>query len=271
MSFIQYGCQTYPWQMNVDKFHGQVPHFTDVLLKAGFTGMEAEIVMLGDYYTDWGRLKDLLDSRSVALAALAFHMDWLHDRETDDEFEQANIAIDFLSHFPTAKLLLGHVAADPEREHELRCKQDAQIACVDAIARRAAERGVVSVFHPNSAPNSIFRYTDDYEYLWDRLAKSPVGFAPDVGHMANGNIDALAMIKNHREKVAHVHFKDMDAGHEWATMGKGVIDFKSIIDYLDETEYRGWIMTEDESPDAVNDSDAVVLADGEFIRENRNS
>ena len=30
-------------------------------------------------------------------------------------------------------------------------------------------------------------------------------------------------------------------------------------------------MTEDESPDAVNDSDAVVLADGEFIRENRNS
>lgn len=269
MSFIQYGCQTYPWQMNVGKFHGQVPHFADVLLKAGFTGMEAEIVMLGEYYNDWAKLSELLEMKGVALAALAFHMDWLNPKETDTEFEQANEAIEFLSHFPTAKLLLGHVAADPLREHCLREKQDAQISCVDAIAHRAMERGIVSVFHPNSAPNSIFRYTDDYEYLWERLAKSPVGFAPDVGHMINGGIDALTMIKDHREKIAHVHFKDMDANHEWATMGHGIIDFKSIIDYLNDTSYRGWIMTEDESPDAVHDSDAVVLADGEFIRRNR--
>ena len=52
----------------------------------------------------------------------------------------------------------------------------------------------------------------------------------------------------------------------------GVVDVPGkalYIDYLNETSYRGWIMTEDESPDAVNDSDAVVLADGEFIRANR--
>ena len=87
--------------------------------------------------------------------------------------------------------------------------------------------------------------------------------------MCNGNIDALQMIKDHRNRVAHVHFKDMDANHEWATMGCGIIDFKSIIDYLKETDYRGWIMTEDESPDAVKDSDGVVLADGKYIQANR--
>ena len=49
MSHIKYGSQTYPWQMNADqKFHGQVPHMVDVLLKAGFTGIEAEICMLGE-------------------------------------------------------------------------------------------------------------------------------------------------------------------------------------------------------------------------------
>lgn len=269
MSKILYGSQTYPWQMSVERYHGQVPHFVDVLLKAGFTGIEAEIVMLGEYYGDWGRLKALLDERNVSLAAIAFHEDWLHMKETDEEFERANECIEFLAHFPAAKLMLGHVAAMPEREKDLRLKQDCQIACIDAIGRRAAERGVVSVFHPNSAPNSIFRYTDDYEYLLERLEKSPTGFAPDVGHMVNGGIDALRMIRNHRAKVAHVHFKDMAPDHEWATMGSGVIDFRAIIDYLKETDYRGWIMTEDESPDAVRDPDSVVLADGAFIQANR--
>lgn len=266
---ILYGSQTYPWQMNVDKFHGQVPHFVDVLLQAGFTGIEAEIVMLGEYYNDWARLKEVLDERNVVLSAIAVHEDWLHMKETDDEFNHVNETISFLSHFPTAKLLLGHVAVLPDRKKDLRYKQDCQIACVKAIGQRAAESGVVSVFHPNSAPNSIFRYTDDYEYLLEKLEKSSVGFAPDVGHMCNGGIDALQMIKDHRSKVAHVHFKDMDENHNWTTMGQGIIEFKPIIEYLKATDYRGWIMTEDESPDAVKDSDAVVLADGLFIQNNR--
>jgi inosose dehydratase len=44
-----------------------------------------------------------------------------------------------------------------------------------------------------------------------------------------------------------------------------VIDFESIVRFLEETDYRGWIMTEDESPDAVNDSDGVVMADGKYM------
>ena len=52
-------------------------------------------------------------------------------------------------------------------------------------------------------------------------------------------------------------------------MGKGIGDFKSIIDFLNDTDYLGWIIVEDESPDAVRDSDAVVLADGLYIKASR--
>lgn len=266
MSHILYGSQTYPWQMNLEKFHGQVPHMVDVLLRAGFTGMEAEICMLEDYYEDWGKLKALLDEKGVALAALAIHEPWLLPQETDEEFAAADKAIEFLAHFPTAKLLLGHVAIDPVREHNLKEKQQNHLACIRDIGRRAAERGVVAVFHPNSAPNSIFRYDEDYDTMFEALAKCDVGYAPDVGHMLNGGIDPLKTIQEHREKVQHVHFKDMDADHVWATMGCGIGDFKPIVKYLEDTDYRGWIMTEDESPDAVQDSDGVVLADGAYIK-----
>ena len=83
--------------------------------------------------------------------------------------------------------------------------------------------------------------------------------------MANGGIDPLKVIKENRRIVQHVHFKDMNADHQWTTMGEGVIDFESIVRFLEETDYRGWIMTEDESPDAVKDSDGVVMADGSYM------
>jgi inosose dehydratase len=265
MKSIMYGCQTYPWQMNENKFRGKIPHILQVLSDAGFSGIECEIVMMGDYYKTWGKFSDVLEEYKIKFAALAIHEPWLLPSETEEERYNTDKAIEFLSHFPAAKLLIGHVAVDPVRENNLREKQDNHMKCIRAIGRRAAEKGVVSVFHPNSAPNSIFRYWEDYEVMFEALNGCQVGFAPDVGHMLNGNIDPLKMIKYGREKVLHVHFKDMKSSHEWATMGTGIGEFRQIIDFLSSTNYGGWIIVEDESPDAVLDSDAVVMADGKYI------
>lgn len=49
-------------------------------------------------------------------------------------------------------------------------------------------------------------------------------------------------------------------------MGTGIGDFKSIVDFLEDTNYQGWIMTEDESPDAEQNSDSVVHADGAYMK-----
>lgn len=266
MSNIKYGSQTYPWQMNYKKFHGQVPHMANVLIQAGFTGMEAEICMLEEYYTDWKKFKELLEEKQIALAALAVHEDWLLPKETDSERKRMDETLAFLSHFPTAKLLLGHVAADPVREHRLYEKQVNQLSCIASIAQRAAELGIVTVFHPNSGENSIFRYESDYHIMFDTLYTKGIGFAPDAGHMMNGGMDPLKLIKEHRDIVQHVHFKDMAPDHKWAIMGEGIGDFRSIVDFLHETDYQGWIMTEDESPEAEADSDKVVLADGAYMK-----
>ncbi len=266
MSHIHYGSQAYPWQMNEAKFKGQVPHMCDILVQAGFTGLESEIVMLGDYYKDWQKMKALLDEKQVTFAALAIHEDWLHEKETEDEFARTNEAIEFLTHFPTAKLLIGHCASDPVREHNLREKQDNQIRCIKDISERCLESGVVPVFHPNSAPNSVFLTEEDYDIMFDGLYKTNCGYCPDVGHMLNGNIDPMKIIRQTRDRIWHVHFKDMDEDHVFATMGTGIGDFASIVRFLEETDFRGWIMTEDESPDAIKDSDSVVLADGIYMK-----
>lgn len=266
MSKIKYGSQTYPWQMNIEKFRGQVPHMLDILVQAGFTGIEAEICMLDTYYKDWQRLKNLLDEKNVTFAALAIHDDWLQSKETEEERARTDEAIEFLKHFPTAKLAVCHVAADPVREHNLYEKQINQMKCLADIAQRASEEGIVTVYHPNSGPNSIFRYESDYHIMFDTLYSKGVGYAPDIGHMLNAGIDPLKIIKEHRDIVRHIHFKDIDNNHEFAVMGEGIADFKAIVDFLKETNYQGWIMTEDESPEAVIDSDRIVLADGKYMK-----
>lgn len=262
---IQFGSQTYPWQMNKEKFAGDMPHIVKTLSEAGFTGVEAEIVMLGDYYKDWQKLKDLLDQYQISFSALAVHEPWLCSGETEEERARLDEAIEFLSHFPTAKLNLCHVAEDPVREHHLYEKQKNQLKCLRDISQRASERGIVSSFHPNSGPNSIFRYESDYHIMFDTLYNSCIGYCPDLGHMANAGIDPLKVVKENRSIINHLHFKDMTADHEWSTMGTGIIDFVSVVSFLKETGYQGWIMTEDESPDAATDSDKVVRADGIYM------
>ena len=128
MSKILYGSQTYPWQMNVEKFGGQVPHMVKVLKEAGFTGIETEIVMLGDYYLDWQKLKDVLDREGIVLAALAVHEDWLHELPVlHDHLQRIDPAV---GHVP----YVGGIA-DPGFEEPV--EHDVVVACI-------AEDGILS-------------------------------------------------------------------------------------------------------------------------------
>lgn len=50
-------------------------------------------------------------------------------------------------------------------------------------------------------------------------------------------------------------------------MGKGAIDYPAIVRYLEESGYGGWIMVEDESPEAEKNSDGVVQWDGRYMKQ----
>ena len=272
MSEIRYGCQTYPWKMNQARFEGNLPHIASVTAAAGFEGLESEICMLGSYFEDPLKTKEVLDSYGLELAALVLHQDWAGDKETPEEKALSDKAIAFLKPFPKAKLMVSHHAVPGDRSDDpaaLCERRRCLMACMASVADRAGEQGIVTAFHPNSSVNSLFRTREDYEDMFERLTKTYVGWIPDIGHIVNGGMDALEMIKEGRSLIRHVHFKDRIAHNEWAVMGEGTIPYPEIIRYLEETEYRGWIMVEDESPKAAADSDAVVMADGAYMQQFR--
>ena len=110
MSQMKYGCQTYPWKMNIEKFAGDMPHIIATTATAGFAGLEAEICMLGGYFDRPDDFAALLAQSGVEFAALVLHQPWEHPEETEEERLLTEKAIAFVSRFPRAKLMVSHHA-----------------------------------------------------------------------------------------------------------------------------------------------------------------
>jgi inosose dehydratase len=266
-SSLHFGCQTYTWQMSFEKYRGKLEHIISTISASGMKGIEPEFCMLGNFTTESARLRDCLQSHGVTLGALCLVCDWLEAKENPEERALADAAIAILKeYFPESVLVLCQMPGADRRN--LTERQKNALACVNAVGVRAHAVGLVSAFHPNSPSGSIFRTADDYAIMLEGLDSKNVGFAPDAGHIAKGGMDPVKVLRETLGLVRHVHFKDMDATGQWQQMGRGCIDFRSMVDLLKQEDYRGWIMIEDESAFAENDPDAATMANGKYVREN---
>ncbi len=262
MANIKVGCETYTWQMPGEAYKGKLGHIMNIAKQAGFRGIEPETSFFGDL-SDPIKMKDKLAEHGLELAALCHVEDWRHKKETDQEKKNADKWIEYLKHFPDCIYLL--VQMPGSDRSDLVERQKNLLTCVNDAAQRAADRGITSSYHPNSPSGSVYRTEDDYKILLEGLNNKYIGYTPDVGHMAKGGMDPLSIIKEYRSLINLVHYKDMHADGSWAQTGDGVIDFRSITEYLVDTDYNGWIIMEDECDEAITDPDGVTLKDGIFI------
>ncbi|MFT4605352.1 MAG: inosose dehydratase [Rhodothermales bacterium] len=258
-------CQTYTWQMS-GNYVGKLDHILGLLGQTGFCGVEPETQFLGRL-ADPGALSEALTKNGIELASLCLVEDWLAPEENAAERSRADECFELLAHFPGTLLNLCQMPTTrPADPAELRDRQDNLLSCVHAVAERAAANGIECGYHPNSPGASIFRTADDYKVLLSAL-DDRLGWVPDCGHIAAVGMDPLALIKEHRELVRLVHYKDMDADGTWAEMGQGVIDYEAITRFLVETGYTGWFVVEDESDRAIPEPDQVTLDDWSWIEQ----
>jgi inosose dehydratase len=264
MSQIKFGCQFYTWQMSGNLYVGKLPDILNIVKPAGFAGIESEPLMLGSYYDDPSMLKDLLAQFNLQLGAIAFVCNWANSHETEQERTEAERVFSYARSFPEAQLVL--VQAPGKDRSNLRQRQQNLISCVNAVAARAVEQGLSCSYHPNSPDGSVIRIEDDYKILLDELDSKVVGFAPDTGHIARGGMDVAKILNTYRPQIKHVHFKDITASGGWTAMGAGIIDFPAIVTMLRDTAYAGWIMIEEESPEAEVDPNTATTKNGEYLR-----
>lgn len=261
---MKLGFQTYTWQMSFEKYAGDVRHIARTAKEAGFACIESEICMLGDaYFYNPDALLHLMDEEEVELGAVCLVCDWLFPQENEVELGLAQQTFTLLERFPKTKLVL--CQAPQADRSELETRQRNAVRCINAVARRAAQRGIDCSFHPNSPPGSAFRTAEDYAFLWNHLDFDALGFCPDSGHIARGGMNVVDTFAQWMPHIRHVHFKDMDQKGKWCAMGEGAIPFPKIVRMLEDHQYDGYIMVEEESDAAVSDPDGVTKKNGQYL------
>jgi inosose dehydratase len=262
---MKFGAEAYTWFMKDSgaAHANSVGRMIDISADAGFTGVEPIFGWMGDY-ADPGRLKEKLDASGIELAAIAFGQDWNQPEETAEERDLADQAIAFLKQFPDAMLCTVQL---PTGRHDLEQRRLNLVNNINAVSRRAADAGVPATYHPNSPATSTNRTEEDYKIILEGLDTSVTGWTPDVGHIQNGDMDPLTIMKQYASLINLVHFKDWDGEHEFALMGQGKIDFVSITKWLIQQNFDGWVICEDEAPQALDDPDGVTLHDGRWIHD----
>lgn len=264
MNKIKIGCETYTWQMPGEQYKGKLEHILEFTSRAGFQGIEPETSFL-QHLSNPVLMQENLKKYNQELAVLCVVEDWRMPQETSEERARADHWIDFLQHFPDTLLLL--VQMPGKDRINLQERQQNLLKCVNQVAQRAADKGIVCSYHPNSPKGSVYRTEEDYKILINGLDASVIKYTPDVGHIANGGMDPLNIIRQYRELINCVHYKDMYENAQWAPMGKGIIDFEGITKELIQSGFEGWIIIEDECDQAIKDPDGVALTDGIFVKE----
>ena len=133
---------------------------------------------------------------------------------------------------------------------------------VNQVADRVRRRsGLRSVFHHHCA--GFVEAPSEIEALMLHTDPKLVGLCFDTGHYRfGGGTEPIRLLQKFRERIWHVHFKDCSATvmeqsreQEWdyfdslkhgifCELGKGDVPFSAIIRELAGTDYKGWVVVE---------------------------
>lgn len=252
---------------------------------------------------DWGfmpaepvRLRAEITSRGLALVGafvpVPFANRSAHDAGAATAVRTAALMRD--AGFPNAFIVLADDNASvPARERnagritpEHGLSDDAWMTFargVDVVAGAVKQAtGLRTVFHPHCG--GYVETPEEIDRLMELTDHKRVGLVLDTGHIVYGGGDPLSVLRAHRPRVWHVHFKDCDANVAQAALarglgyldavrsqlfcelGKGVVDFAGVIDELMRSGYQGWTVVEQDVFPGYGSPKDSARRNREFLR-----
>jgi inosose dehydratase len=130
----------------------------------------------------------------------------------------------------------------------------ANLAETDAIAE---DHGLRVSLHQHVG--TVIETQADLDRL---LADSDVALCVDTGHMLSAGIDPVQVVRDHSDRVAHMHLKDISTaqaakvangelgfreavkGGLFRPLGAGDVDLPAVIQTLESSGYTGWYAIE---------------------------
>lgn len=257
------------------KLEGKAMGYRQVLsemVETGYTGTE-----LGD----WGfmpsnpqELRKVLDEKKLQLLGAFVPVALANEKAHKDGVELAlkTAGLMFDAGYKNAFIVL----ADENGSVEERTKNAGRIvpemglnenqwktfaAGAEKVAKAVKDKyGMQTVFHHHCA--GYVETPEEVAKLMELTNPEILGLCLDMGHFAFGGGNPVEAMEKYYDRIWHVHFKDFDPKvgqdakeHQYdyfksvekgvfCELGKGNVDFESIVKILNKKGYDGWIVVE---------------------------
>ncbi|HCO82267.1 MAG TPA: xylose isomerase [Arenibacter sp.] len=142
--------------------------------------------------------------------------------------------------------------------------------------------GIRTVFHHHCA--GYVETPEEIDKLMALTDTELLGLCLDMGHYAFGGGDPVKALKKYGKRIWHVHFKDYSpeaakASREangdyfdaikrgvFCELGKGAVDFQSIVKILEEMKYNDWIVVEQDILPGMGNPKICAQANRDYIK-----
>ena len=264
--------------------------FMDEISEAGYEW--TELGPRGYLPGDFEVLKDELDSRNLKVSG-TFIMPHLEDREAWPEIEDWLREIGELLQKLQAKYVIviddtysnlwtGELNREKKLDNE---GWDALIETTTKICRIARDDyGLTGVYHPHAETH--VEYPEDIDRFLNDTDPDLVSVCLDTGHHAYRYGDPIELMRKYHERIPYLHLKSVDGDkREQVNQGAtsfaeavaddmfvepqlGVVDFPAFRDLLEEIDYSGFCIVEQDMYPAPFDKPLpIAKRTPEYLRE----
>lgn len=123
----------------------------------------------------------------------------------------------------------------------------AGIRILNQAGRQLRDEGIHLHYHNHDFEFfSVDGPTSGMDMLLDGLDFSVVDLCVDVAWVTVAGVDTPAFLRQHKEKIGYLHFKDHD-GTTWTELGRGKVDWPGVMAVLPELKGARWVMIEQDS------------------------
>jgi inosose dehydratase len=127
-----------------------------------------------------------------------------------------------------------------------------QSVFLNELGKRAKDRGIQIGLHPHL--NTLVEAPSEIDLAMETTDPRYVFLSPDTGHIHLAGGDVLAILKKYQQRLNYFHFKDgvrpfvrPNFSPNLRELGRGEIDFPSIMRLLKQLRFKGWINIEQDA------------------------
>jgi len=185
-----------------------------------------------------GDFKKLLEDNKVSLLAVYCAASFIYDEVLPEELFKIRKAASFAKKFGASQIALGGGATRYDGIKEGDYKKLA--VALDKVCDIADELGMTASYHPHMG--SLVQSPEQLDKI---MPHTRICLCPDTGHVVLGGGDPVAIVKKYTNRIKYIHLKDVTDSGMFCPLGKGKIDFPSIVNTLGKNvlyaiECDGW-------------------------------